>query len=367
VRAAISQAIGIAPARIVLAATHAHAVPTIRRWDERYRPVDHQYVDWLVDTLVAIATEAWESRRPARLRFGRGTCGFAVCRRRPDPDHPPKVFEALLPYPQGVCDHDVPVMAIESPEGELRGVIFSYACHPTSRMGPSIGGDYVGFALDAVEQRYPGVIPCFLQGCAGDQKPRPIDPDTDKFDQRSDEQIKQLGDELGAAVATVIDRDALATIEGAIDVTQQLIDLETEPLDAVQLETARHSERPEFRGWAAFHDQRIARGESEQRIVPMELQTIAFGRSLAMVTMAAEPTVEHGLRFKRELGERFDHVLPVGYCHDIMGYVPVARQRPEEGFEVIRVSRVHLRSGPFNINTERRIHEAAKRALTIEE
>jgi hypothetical protein len=367
VRTAIEKAIGIPQSQIVLGATHAHAVPTIRAWDERFRPLDHAYIDALVERLVAIATEAWQTRDEARLRFGRGTCGFAMSRRRPDPDHPPKVFDTLLPYPQGVKDHDVPVLVVESPGGETRGVIFSYACHPTSQMGPAIGGDYVGFALDAVERRFPGAIPCFLQGCAGDQKPRPADPDADTFGQRTVEQVKQIGDELGDTVAAVIDHGELSPIEGAIRVTQQMVELETEPLDRAALEAARSDGRAAIQAWVDFHDRRIARGEPEQRVVPMELQTIAFGRSLAIVTMACEPTVEHGMRFKRELSPPFDHVLPVGYCNNIMGYVPVARQRPEEGFEVIRVSRVHLRSGPFDIGTEKRIHDAAREALTRKE
>ena len=144
VRFRISKAIGLAPRQMILCGSHTHCGPWIRELDrERHGELDPAYLEGLAGRLVACARTAWEDRRPSRLRFGVGACDFAVSRRKPDG----KGGVLWKPAPEASHDHEVPVVAIESLEGELRGVIFSYACHPTSRGGLLIGGDYVCFHM----------------------------------------------------------------------------------------------------------------------------------------------------------------------------------------------------------------------------
>jgi hypothetical protein len=71
-------------------------------------------------------------------------------------------------------DPDVPVLRVLDAEGEVRAVIFGYACHPTTatrRMLYLVGTDYPGYARDWIAGAYPGAQAIFLQGCAGDIKP----------------------------------------------------------------------------------------------------------------------------------------------------------------------------------------------------
>ena len=90
-----------------------------------------------------------------------------------------------------------------------------------------------------------------------------------------------------------------------------------------------------------------------------------FGNALALVTLAGEMTVEHGLRLKRELGPRVDNVMVLAYTNDIVGYVPVRRQIPEGGYEVWASQQYWKRTGPYVAETEDRIHAAVSRSLGI--
>ncbi len=99
--------------------------------------------------------------------------------------------------------------------------------------------------------------------------------------------------------------------------------------------------------------------------MPFEVQAVSFGRSLALVTLAAEPTVEHGLRFKRDLRQGFDDVLVAGYANGVIGYIPVRRQIPEGGYEVDWANRFHGRPGAFVADTEDQIHGAVDRAFGL--
>jgi hypothetical protein len=366
VRRAITRATGVPENRIILNGSHTHCGPSIREWDTRHGPLDETYIASLIEQLADAAAKAWQSRQPAKLKFGNGSCGMAMSRRRPDPDNPPQVFGQLLPNPDGISDHDVPVMTIESPDGELRGVIFNYACHPTSNGELLAGGDYVAYALDAVEHEHRGAIACFLQGCGGDQKPRPVGPNGETFGCRTIEQVNEVGSELGAAVNAVIASNTLDEIIGPISITQEILNLECEPVDMDAVNAAKTPDQHWLmHQWAAYHENRIAQGLSEERVVPFEMQTVRFGDSLAVVTLAAEMTAEHGIRLKRDLADAFDHVLVLGYTNDIVGYIPVKRQIPEGGYEVWRANQIHKRTGPYVERTEDQIHDAVHAALGI--
>ncbi len=362
-RGRLTEAMGIPAANIVLSGTHTHCGPAVRQMDLfRHGALDEDYITRAIDNMTAAATEAWSSRTDAQLHFGNGHCTVSRCRRKPDPDNPPFMFRNMMPYDDGFVDHDVPVITIRSPQGDLRGVLLSYACHPTSRGGLEIGGDYCCFAMDEVERQHPNAIACFLQGCGGDQKPRPADPNDEVFTPREIDEIREIGDELGAAACATID-DEMDEVTSPVSVTQQMLDLNAEPFDPQLAEQFLANGHDYQQQWARHQLEMIENGTPVEAVVPYELQTIRFGDELAIVTMAAEMDVEHGLRLKRDLAPRFKHVMPLGYTNAVVGYVPVKRQIPERGYEVWDTFQYHRRTGPYVEATEDQIHAAAHAAL----
>ena len=362
VRSRIAAATGIGPANIILSGTHTHCGPCIREMDrQRHGGLDETYIEQLFDRVTRSAKTAWETRAPARLRFGTGQCDIAVSRRKPDGKGGVE-WKASAEAPH---DHDVHVLVVESPAGEPRSVIFSYACHPTSRSGTLIGGDYVCFAYDHVEAMVPGVTAFFLQGCAGDQKTRPVDPASDTFAPRSIEEIRDIGIELGESVVHILASDALEPVTGPISVSQNVLGLETEPIDMDLVRAGLKDNRAFVQAWARHLFECVEKNVPAPTTIPFEVQTVRFGNALAVVTLAGEMTVEHGLRLKRELGPHFDNVLVLAYTNDIIGYVPVRRQIPEGGYEVWFSQQYWKRTGPYVAATEDRIHAAVGRSLGI--
>lgn len=362
VRSRISALTGVVPANIVLSGSHTHCGPCIREMDRhRHGDLDEDYIERLLDSVTRCAKTAWETRSPARLRFGRGYCDIAVSRRKSDG----KGGVEWKPGPGAPHDHEVPVLAVESPEGELRSVIFSYACHPTSRSGTLIGGDYVCYAYDHVEAMHPGVTAFFLQGCAGDQKTRPVDPAEDRFIQRNVQEIRDIGVDLGESVVRVLASGGLDLVTGPVSVGQDVIGLDTEPIDMDLVRAGIEDDRDFVQAWARHLLDSVENNAPVVTNIPFEIQTVRFGNALALVTLAGEMTVEHGLRLKRELGPRVDNVLVLAYTNDIVGYVPVRRQIPEGGYEVWASQQYWKRTGPYVAETEDRIHAAVSRSLGI--
>jgi neutral ceramidase len=362
VRQALAQILPIPASHIVLAGSHTHCGPHIREFDRcRLGPPDPAYLALLTDRIVAAARTAWETRSEARLQFGNGHCGFAVSRRRLRPDG----LVEWGPDESGPHDHGVPVLTASSPAGELTGILYNYACHPTSRAGLLVGGDYVGLTHDRLATHFPGVPVGFLQGCGADLKPRPVDPAATTFVAREVEEVQWLGDELGDAVAKVIQSSEMRQVRGPLTVRSRTIQLETVAPDvAVAKRVLANNERL-LGTWAEKVLRADANGTELDRSASFEIQTVAFGESLAMVTLAGEITVEHGLRLKRELGAAFAGVLVVGYANHLAGYIPVKRQIPEGGYCVEWANRFQGRPGRWVDETEEQIHRTIHEMLGI--
>jgi neutral ceramidase len=364
-RRRIAAATGIAPERMVLSGTHTHCGPVLRQGVDvrRHGKIDEDYIDRTLEALAQSAREALDRRAPARLRSGTDWCGFAASRRRPD--GPNKV--AYKPSRDAPHDHEVSVLAIETPAGDLRQLLFSYACHPISA-GPitRIGGDFVAYACDYLEATYPGVSASFFQACAGDQKVDVRGADNDGWRNLELDEVDTLGQQLGQAVRRVIDVDNLRPISGSITTSQTMLPLRTEPADPNELEECARSTNDYVREWAEHHLELARRGEQPVQEHNFEIQTICFGQSLLIITLACEPNVEYGLSFKREWASRYGDVFVFGYTNDMVGYLPVRRQIPEGGYEVIDNHRYQLYTGPFTAETEESIQTAVRQVLTTD-
>lgn len=362
VRARLREATGLPEERFILCGSHTHCGPIIREFDkEIHGPVNRDYLEQAVAAMTECVSRAWETRAPAQLRFGSAWCGIAASRRKPDG----KGGVEWKPSLDAPHDHEVSVLTVETPAGDLRGILFGYACHPTSRAGLLIGPDYPGFACDALESAFPGVTAAFVQGCGADQKPNAVDPATGGFRPLEVEEVKELGDRLGAAVALTVRQGALQPVSGPVSLTQEIIELRTMTVDPEQLRASLKDGREYVRKWAQHLLERAEAGNPVEPVVPFEVETVRFGTSLAVVALSGEITVEHGLRFKRELRGRFGDALVIGYANGIVGYVPVRRQIPEGGYEVWYAQQFHKRTGPYVPETEDQIHAAALRALGV--
>src|SRR5262249_23084458 len=116
-----------------------------------------------------------------------------------------------------------PILAAKSPDGKWRAVLTTYACHAVTLSHNLIGGDWPGFAAEAIEKEHPGTIALISIGCGADQNPL-SGVTGDQVDM-----ARQPGAELAAEVKRVLG-GALRPIAGILGARQERIDLPLEEL-----------------------------------------------------------------------------------------------------------------------------------------
>src|SRR4051812_45796559 len=177
VGARVEKEYGLSRSALLVNSSHTHTGPLIRSvlkmmadLDSKQEKTVDQYTARLTDQLVALVGTALGALKPAVISYGTGTVGFSVNRREFT-----QTGVKIGINRGGPVDHTVPVLRVNSPEGNVVAVLFGYACHNTTLTGEhyKISGDYAGVAQAELEHSLGNATAMFLQLCAGDQNPDP--------------------------------------------------------------------------------------------------------------------------------------------------------------------------------------------------
>lgn len=363
VRARISAATGVPEGDILLGGTHTHCGPPIRRFvDADCRGgIDENYLGEAFAKVVTAAKAALADRTPVRLSSSTGWCGIAYSRRRPDG----KGGVTWAPTLEAPHDHTVPMLAFHDEAGKLKHVLFGYTAHPTASGAIlEFGGDYVGFALQELEQQL-GCTTAFLQGCAGDQKPFIPNPAHDNYPKYPVAEIQAMGRQLAGAVMRELRQGRWQPVEGPLLIESRVLALRYTELSRNEYTPWLGSDNDFFARWARESLAALDAGHNPRVTVEFEMQVIRFGRSLAMIAMSGEMSVEYALRAVKEFGRDYAQVWPFGYANDIVGYVCSERQLPEGGYEVFDSMQYIMKPGPLVSGTEDQIFAALRELLAL--
>jgi putative membrane-bound dehydrogenase-like protein len=317
VAARLKKRAGLDPARLAVTATHTHTAPMLRGVSPTVFgtdiPKEHQehidrYTREFTDKLEEVALAALKDRKPARLAWGIGKVDFAVNRRKGG----------------GPVDHDLPLLVVRDPEGKVRALYVSYACHCVTLSDNKVSGDWAGFAQEHIERLHPDAVALVSVGCGADSNPS-SGVTGDKGD---------VASEQGAQIAGEVDRllkNKLRPVSGPLAVRQERIDL---PLDKLPTrpeweEKAKRTDAVSYH--ARVQLARLDRGEELRTKISYPITTWAFGDSLGLAFLPGEVVVDYSLRLKRELDGR--RLWVNAYSNAAPCYIPSERVLKEGGYE----------------------------------
>ncbi len=350
----VKQSYKLPPENLLLNASHTHCGPVVKEMEdsiygdsfyglspEQIRR-SRQYMETLQQKLLMLVGQAIENLATAQLGYTHARAGFAMNRRSKTDGG----FR-IAPNPDGPVDHDVPVLRIDSPDGELRAVLFGYACHNTTLNFYKFCGDYAGFAQRYIEEEHTGTTALFVAGCGGDQNPYP------RRGERSLEYCQHHGRALANAVEAALLSPA-RPIRGPVRSALDTVTLDfAEPPSRRQLQQQAESDDKYERRHAQVLLKELEQTGKIRTTYPYLVQVVQFGDDMTMVALAGEVVVDYSLRLKAELAG--SPVWVAGYSNDVFGYIPSLRVLQEGGYEGGRAMRYTNLPGPWAPSVEKRI------------
>jgi neutral ceramidase len=333
VRAGIEEHWQVPGERIMICCSHTHSGP-IAYADERSKRTHRQFIDGLVEKLVAVVGEALVDRVAATLAWSRGEAEIAINRREVLPDG--KVVIGV--NPDGPVDRSLNVVQVSRQEdGRSLVTLVNLACHATV-LGPknhAISADWPG-AMRRVVEAATGALCMFLQGATGNLNPH------HEWGADDEEAMEQLG-RGGAqqvlqllAVAEPFNTVPLGALSetvwlpivpvmqpgGTQPVTYQEVLAKQTSVPKSMVDRVLNARYP----WKTTLEQRDGRWHT-----PMELQAFRLGECV-VVAHAAETFNEIGAAIKEASPAPI--ALFCGYSNGCVGYLPTEVAHALGGYEV---------------------------------
>ncbi|OGV64022.1 MAG: hypothetical protein A3K19_04445 [Lentisphaerae bacterium RIFOXYB12_FULL_65_16] len=349
------QALGLPSAALIINLSHTHSAPGLFHQEcYPHWALDVAYVRDLEAAIRDGLAQAFADLRPVSVRYGLHQAHFGVSRRRPDPARPGKVGLGL--NPDGYYDPDLPVLAFrDATDGRLRAVLYSYACHPTSKHENLVSADYPGEVSRGLKRMLgDDVVTLFAQGGGGSVMPRynyGTPEDKAVYAQR----WRSVADDLAVFVGSDAMREIpleLAASEREFgipyDMSQALseaqllayADPHEPPLDGF----FRPANREILRLWAAGLLERQRTG-TQSDAFRMHVTRWQLCKDLQLIGLSGEVTADVGRMIKAVEAPR--PTIFLGYCSYTDAYIPTAAMIPEEGHEGKYSIYFHMRPAPF--------------------
>ncbi len=330
IREAVAKSQGIGADRVSICVSHTHTGPVVGQnlaplhyllLDEQQRQWIDQYAEQLQLKILEAARLAAEKLAPSRLSWGSGVAAFAVNRREnPEANVPQLRTQNKL---VGPVDHDVPVLAVSDAAGQLKTVLFGYACHATVLSFYQWSGDYPGFACSELESLHPDCIAMFWAGCGADQNPLP---------RRTVELARHYGRQLADAVDTVLLTSQLEPVADRLEASYREVSLRFDTLPTrEQLQQESQSATKQLAARAQMLLKRLDAGEPLSDCYPYPIAVWRLGNEVTLVMLGGEVVVDYSLLLKSQLSGKRTWVA--GYSNDIMAYIPSRRVLLEGRYE----------------------------------
>ncbi|HLT93859.1 MAG TPA: neutral/alkaline non-lysosomal ceramidase N-terminal domain-containing protein [Membranihabitans sp.] len=321
----VSREYNISKEQLMINSSHTHSGPFLY---DPFRPQYNEalvgtlledvidYADTLANQITTTIGRAMESMEPARLYSGEGMVNFQVNRRNNSESQLKSLTEL-----KGPNDYSVPVIKVENLQGEIKTILFSYACHATVIGDYQWSGDYPGVAQIELEKLYPGSVAMFFQGCGADQNPLP---------RGTPALLEQYGRMLAIAVDCTL-HDNMRELDSSLYFNYQEIDLKLQPPpDKAELLEELQNGPQHKKFWASHLLKQL---ESEGKLIDKYSYPVQYWKlgDQTMVGLAGEVVIDYAISVKRMLGQ---DVFVFGYCSEgNLSYIPSARIIEEGGYE----------------------------------
>jgi|LSQX01.3.fsa_nt_gb hypothetical protein len=326
VRAIVSEALGMDPARIMVCATHTHTGPEMRGGAGRIIARNEQWYGGLADLIAGAVIEAAANARPAHMWMGReDERGLAYNRRFRLRDGQelfgPGADASLVAGVAGPTDPEMGVIKFsEQPNADPFALIVNYTVHIDVTGGNLISADFPAVMTEVLRGVYgPDTIVLFTQGASGNINHVPYMLDR-PWPGKGLDKSRQLGRAFGGKALCIAEK-ALPGTDSSVDAIQTILQVPNYPIDDVvrdALEQAR-ALPPERRDSVQKRLLELIDEYDPDARHSREVQTIRLGDAV-FCSVPGEYFVEWGLEIKRWSPHPYTFIAEL--ANDQVGYIP---------------------------------------------
>lgn len=328
-KGALGRALALRPDQIFLNTTHTHTGPRMTRWQYGGAP-DPLYLDQIESAAQQAAQEARIARKPVTIEAGTTQTMLPVNRRKIGPNGKAE----WKPYRSGPIYDSLPFCLLKDADGHVVSVLFSVACHPSMIYEHVISAEYPGAAVRKLNEAFSTEGSIFLQGAAGDTKPRHVADGEEAWRSGTWEQMEEAGREIADAVLTAA-QGKLASVQPELKtlLTEAPWPLEPPP-SADELKSIRDDPKttPHRCLWANDMLLRLERVGWLPTDVPIGIHFLQLGTGLRIIGIEGEVLARLGLKIHKLYDKGITFVL--GYTNGTQIYMPVSSELSEGGYEV---------------------------------
>ncbi|HPM77568.1 MAG TPA: hypothetical protein PK961_10785 [bacterium] len=302
-----AQLTGVAPERVLVAATHTHSGPdTMGLWGPAVGDVPYQtgrdetYIDWMLQQVAAGVARAQIRKRPAVFGFGE--------------DKTDKTEWVINIRQAGYHDQTMSVMRVDGVDGRPIACLTNFACHPEGlwENNTAISPDYVHYLHKRVEEET-GAVSLFFNGALGGMVTLNLDNDAELSARRSF--VKRAGKALGGVAVECWRAAKTKSYEEIFFQARRL----TVPFDNKQLYFLANIG--------------IFQRQVQRKKVTTCLYAARLGDTL-FATLPGEPLPAVGFAIKKAMTGKFNFLFGLG--GDEMGYLIDSRQAADEAYNYER-------------------------------
>ncbi|NJD01531.1 MAG: hypothetical protein FIA99_02755 [Ruminiclostridium sp.] len=288
---------------------------------------DVRYYNFLREKIIKLTGQCFENLEEGKMLLGKGTSRLGVSRR--------------LRTPQGIkwapdyaaeIDNDLFVIKLLDKNENVKGILFSYGCHPTAMSGDNylLTAEFPGSACRYLENAFEGSSAVFLQACGGDVKPLKC-AEGDRFKSCGFQEMEETGADLAKDVIKVMTGSALKEIVPSFRTC--LIDarLYTEVLTAQEFEEVLRGPGGDELKQRINDIMESIRNASIKQYIPFYIAILCLDDKTKIIGLEGEIVSGLGKKIKNLF--KSDDILVLGYTNGTGYYVPSREILEEGGYE----------------------------------
>ncbi|MFO7946588.1 MAG: neutral/alkaline non-lysosomal ceramidase N-terminal domain-containing protein [Armatimonadota bacterium] len=357
----------IPPKNVMICGSHTHFGPALEpvgyMTEKLKKAVSEDYRVTLMDSLAGLVSEAYEHMQPVRVGCGTGRALGISFNRRPVNIETKEVAMNLTMEPEaavaasmegakladmwprmghlgprltsplsdldglsaGIVDNEVPILRVDTADGEPLATLVSFACHAVVNSDDhyAISPDYIVTTREAFEGVIGGHM-LFAAGCAGDQVPT----------WRRGNSRRRVGHALGAEAAATWEKIETLSDDVSLGCSSRTVNLpipdDYPTPEEVEEDLAAVEDKDSYEYRRQQTRLERAQEHADDDSIEREVWAARVG-DMGIACTPSETLVEIGMQIKQR--SPFDHTSVFSITNDYCGYLCTDEAFTEGGYE----------------------------------